>query len=61
MIAPDLKSTQKIHISDIVEQAERAAQMVNQIRSRMLAPNAVKHPPVFSSTQLATLDRKSVV
>lgn len=55
MIAPDLKSTQKIHISDIVEQAERAAQMVNQIRSRMLAPNAVKHPPVFSSTQLATL------
>ncbi|OWW18440.1 AAA family ATPase [Noviherbaspirillum denitrificans] len=46
---------QKIHISDIVEQAERAAQMVNQIRSRMLAPSAVKAPPVFSLTQLATL------
>ena len=45
----------KIHISDIVDQAERAAQMVNQIRSRMLAPNAVKSPPVFSLTQLATL------
>ncbi|GIZ52859.1 AAA family ATPase [Noviherbaspirillum aridicola] len=55
MIAPDLKSNQKIHISDIVEQAERAAQMVNQIRSRMLAPNAIKNPPVFSSSQLAAL------
>lgn len=46
---------QKIHISDIVDQAERAAQMVNQIRSRMLAPNAIKSAPVFSLTQLATL------
>lgn len=46
---------QKIHISDIVDQAERAAQMVNQIRSRMLAPSAVKSPPVFSLTQLANL------
>lgn len=46
---------QKIHISDIVDQAERAAQMVNQIRSRMLAPSAVKNPPVFSLTQLANL------
>lgn len=55
MIAPDLKSIQKIHISDVVEQAERAAQMVNQIRSRMLAPNANKNPPIFSSTQLAAL------
>ncbi|HEY8607988.1 MAG TPA: AAA family ATPase [Noviherbaspirillum sp.] len=55
MIAPDFKSPQKIHISDIVDQAERAAQMVNQIRSRMLAPNAIKNPPVFSSTQLAAL------
>jgi chromosome partitioning protein len=55
MIAPDLNSQQKIHISDIVDQAERAAQMVNQIRSRMLAPNAIKNPPVFSSSQLAAL------
>ena len=46
---------QKIHISDIVDQAERATHMVNQIRSRMLAPNAVKNAPVFSLTQLATL------
>lgn len=55
MIAQSLNSQQKIQISDIVEQAERATQMVNQIRSRMLAPNAVKHPPVFTLTQLASL------
>jgi len=55
MITPTLPSPQRIDISDIVEQAERASQMVNQIRSRMLAPNAVKSPPVFSLTQLATL------
>ncbi|MFC7513665.1 AAA family ATPase [Herbaspirillum sp. GCM10030257] len=55
MIAPTVTNAQKIHISDIVDQAERAAQMVNQIRSRMLAPNANKNPPVFSLTQLASL------
>lgn len=55
MIAQTINSQQKIQISDIVEQAERATQMVNQIRSRMLAPNAVKHPPVFTLTQLASL------
>lgn len=55
MIARNVNSPQKIHISDIVEQAERATQMVNQIRSRMLAPNAIKNPPVFSLTQLASL------
>ncbi|SNT37105.1 chromosome partitioning protein [Noviherbaspirillum humi] len=54
MIQP-VKAVQKIHISDIVEQAERATQMVNQIRSRMLAPNAEKKPPVFTLTQLAAL------
>jgi chromosome partitioning protein len=51
----NMKATQKIQISDIVDQAERATQMVNQIRSRMLAPNAEKNSPVFSLTQLATL------
>ena len=55
MIAPTVTNSQKIHISDIVDQAERATQMVNQIRSRMLAPNANKNPPVFSLTQLASL------
>jgi len=55
MIAQKMNSSQKIQISDIVEQAERATQMVNQIRSRMLAPNTTKNPPVFSLTQLASL------
>jgi chromosome partitioning protein len=52
---PTVKAQQKIHISDIVDQAERATQMVNQIRSRMLAPNTEKNAPVFTLTQLATL------
>lgn len=55
MIAQNMNGSQKIQISDIVAQAERATQMVNQIRSRMLAPNAIKSPPVFSLTQLASL------
>jgi chromosome partitioning protein len=55
MTAQNMNVSPKIQISDIVEQAERAAQMVNQIRSRMLAPNAAKNPPVFSLTQLAAL------
>jgi chromosome partitioning protein len=50
-----IKDSQKIHISDIVDQAERATHMVNQIRSRMLQPNAAKSAPVFTLTQLATL------
>ena len=55
MIVHNVSNSQKIQISDIVEQAERAAQMVSQIRLRMLAPDSVKNPPVFSLTQLASL------
>jgi chromosome partitioning protein len=55
MIVHNVSNSQKIQISDIVEQAERAAQMVSQIRLRMLAPDSVKTPPVFSLTQLASL------
>lgn len=55
MITQNMNGSRKIQISDIVEQAERATQMVNQIRSRMLAPDASKTPPVFSLTQLASL------
>lgn len=51
----NVTASQKIQISDIVEQAERATQMVNQIRSRMLAPNAAKTAPVYTLTQLASL------
>lgn len=50
-----MKLPEKITISDIVDQAERATHMVNQIRSRMLAPGTVKNAPVFSISQLANL------
>ena len=46
---------QKISIAAVVDQAERAIQMVSDVRSRMLAPQAKKSSPVFSMTQLATL------
>ena len=55
MADPGMKLPEKISISDIVDQAERATHMVNQIRSRMLAPNAAKCAPLFSIPQLATL------
>jgi len=55
MIPKNITSPQKIHISDIVGQAERAVQMVSQIRGRMLAPDAIKRPPIFSVSQLASL------
>ena len=55
MIPKNINSPQKIHISDIVGQAERAVQMVSQIRRRMLAPDAIKRPPIFSVSQLASL------
>lgn len=55
MAQQTVSPAQKIQISDLVDQAERATQMVNQIRSRMLAPNSVKLPPVCSLTQLAAL------
>lgn len=46
---------QKISIAAVVEQAERAIKMVGDVRSRMLAPQAVKIAPVFSMTQLSAL------
>jgi len=57
IIVPKKKPTphQKISIAAVVEQAERAVKMVSDVRSRMLAPQAVKVAPVFSMTQLAAL------
>ena len=55
MIPKNINTPQKIHISDIVGQAERAVQMVSQIRGRMLAPDTIKRPPIFSVSQLASL------
>lgn len=44
-----------IDLKDIEAQAERAAAMMEQIRSAMLAPTSTKKPPVFNLTQLAGL------
>jgi chromosome partitioning protein len=45
----------KITISDIAVQAERAIKMLSDVRSRMLAPSAVKQSPSMSLTQVAAL------
>jgi len=45
----------KISIADVVDQAERAVKMVGDVRTRMLAPQAVKAAPIFSMTQVAAL------
>jgi len=53
--SPTLKPRPRISIGEIVEQAERAMQAVNAVRSRMLAPSSQKAAPVQSSTQVAAL------
>ena len=55
MDSPTLKPRPRISIGEIVEQAERAMQAVNAVRSRMLAPSSQKAAPVQSSTQVAAL------
>lgn len=46
---------QKITIADVAQQAERAAQIVGELRTRMLAPEQRKRAPAFSLSQLANL------
>ncbi len=50
-----LKPHRRINLKDIADQAERAVQMMEQIRSAMLAPSARKSPPVFNLSQLAAM------
>ena len=45
----------RISIAEVVAQADRAVQMVSDVRSRMLAPQQQKTAPIFSLTQLAAL------
>ncbi|MFN9505578.1 MAG: AAA family ATPase [Rubrivivax sp.] len=52
LIVPPPKT---ISLSDVSIQAERALQMMQQIRQTMLAPSARKSPPVFNLSQLAAL------
>jgi chromosome partitioning protein len=49
------KPPRAISLLDIANQAERAAAMMDQIRSAMLAPSARKAPPVFNLSQLSAL------
>ncbi|RYH41940.1 MAG: cobyrinic acid a,c-diamide synthase [Alcaligenaceae bacterium] len=50
-----LPLTKPISLADISAQAERAVDMMEQIRSAMLAPTARKDAPKFSLSQLAGL------
>ncbi len=45
----------KISIADVALQAERANQIVSELRTRLLAPEARKQAPVLSLSQLAQL------
>lgn len=45
----------KITITDVVAQANKAVEMISEVRASMLAPSAQKQAPIFSLTQLAAL------
>jgi chromosome partitioning protein len=45
----------KITIADVAKQAERSLAIVEDLRSRMLAPEVMKRAPSLSLSQLATL------
>lgn len=55
MATPHITPHQRISIADVVTQADRAVQMIADVRTRMLAPQQVKTAPVFSMTQVAAL------
>ncbi|MGC1443406.1 MAG: AAA family ATPase [Burkholderiaceae bacterium] len=48
-------STRQLTTKDIFLQGERALDKVEDMRAAMLAPQVSKDPPVFSSSQVATL------
>jgi chromosome partitioning protein len=45
----------RINLKDVADQAERAAVMMEQIRTAMLAPSQRKLPPVYNLSQLAAM------
>lgn len=49
------KPPRRITLKDIADQADRAATMMDQIRTAMLAPTARKSAPVFNLSQLAAM------
>lgn len=50
-----LPGLQPLALSDMAAQGERSTEMLRQVRNLMLAPNAVKEPPLFSADALASL------
>jgi chromosome partitioning protein len=50
-----IRPPKPITLAGIADQAERAAAMMNEIRSAMLAPTARKSPPIFNLSQLAAM------
>ena len=54
-MAKSIAPMKRITIPDLLTQASDAMQMVNDIKGRMLAPEAKKSSPMFSLTQVAAL------
>jgi chromosome partitioning protein len=54
-MAKSIVPLKRITIPDLLTQASEAMQMVNDVKSRMLAPEAKKSSPNFSLTQVAAL------
>ncbi len=50
-----LAALQPLALADMAAQGERSTEMLRQVRNLMLAPDAVKEPPVFSADVLANL------
>lgn len=54
-MAKSVVPLKRITIPDLLTQASEAMQMVNDVKSRMLAPEAKKSSPTFTLTQVAAL------
>lgn len=50
-----VEGRERVELSDIGQQAERAKKILAKVRKTMLAPNVVKEPPRFSPAQLGSL------
>ena len=50
-----INAARSITLEAIAEQAERVKSIVAQVRGAMLAPDARKKPPTFTTTQLMAL------
>lgn len=53
--SPTLPAPKRISISDLVEQAQRAVNVVSEVRGMAVAPDSRKQPPVLSGADVARL------